>query len=72
MGDLYRLIVRATVHEQVSAVWQIIDQFAPMIIARCRDTRTGVLDEDLLSEVRIQLFSRILRFRIDYGCGGDT
>ena len=55
-----QLIIRATVHKDKEAAWQIVQQFEPFINKQSYNTTRKCIDEDLKSEIQLQLFLRIL------------
>ena len=64
MTELYLLIVRVSVEKCQKAAWEIVLRFQPYIKRACYDHEKRFLDEDMMSDIKIRLYKRILGFEV--------
>ena len=61
---LFDLIWTATVENDSNATWEILLKFEPFIQKICRNSKSGEIDEDLMSFIYTKLPQRIDNFDI--------
>lgn len=63
--ELFKKIYKATEEGSKKAIWDIIQQFDPLINSQSKETFFDELDEDLKSEIQEKLVRRISNFKIN-------